>query len=185
MRIQPLFETFDNLFIADRQQRSRYAEQVWQLLNTAYAPIGGLRGNGFNNVDDMIDNLAMWKLYRRGNTIKAAMMYKDKHGRKRVAIATDGSKDAKQTLARMILDEYRNGGRSYAEISGKSLQFHRHILGDQQLDDITVPSSDAQQVLQLSDDQFKIIDAHTYQRLISGQWHEKRMVGSPNIALSH
>lgn len=178
-----LFETFDNLFVKDQDKRQQYAQQVFDLIQNAYAPIGGMKGSGFNSPQDMIERIPMWKLFRRGDTIKAVMMYKDTNGRKRVAMATDGSPEAKSVITQMIKDEYRHS-RSYAEISGPSLKFHKRILGDQGLDVITIPSSQAAKILGADESEIRIVDQFEYQRNFNGEWITKRMIGTPGKAIN-
>lgn len=178
MKLQQLTETFDNLFAKDTDKRQRYAQQVYDLLQTAYSPIGGLKGSGFNSPQEMIEQIPMWKLFRRGNDIKAVMMYKDTGGRKRVAMATDGSPEGKKILARMVKDEYEQQ-RSYAEISGGSLRFHQRVLGDEMLDAITIPTRQAVQLLNLQPDEYRVVSDVEYQREFKGEWITKRMLGVP------
>ncbi len=178
-----LFETFDNLFAKDADKRQQYAQQVFDLIQNAYAPIGGMKGSGFNSPQDMIDRIPMWKLFRRGDTVKAVMMYKDTNGRKRVAMATDGSPEAKSTIAKMLKDEYAHS-RSYAEISGPSLKFHKRILGDDGLDAITIPAEQATKIRAVDPKLIRIVNQFEYQRNINGEWISKRMIGTPGKAIN-
>ena len=113
-----LTETIDNYF--DYNEKQKYSQQVWDIIQRSYAPIGGIHGNGFKSIDDMIKNIPMWKIFRRGDTVKVIMLYKSKQGRKRVALGTDGSKEAKEMLAKMLIDEYRTK-RTFGEVSDNSL----------------------------------------------------------------
>jgi hypothetical protein len=65
-----LTETFENLLPGDDEKKSHYAEEIFAMLNRAYASMGGIMGSGFNDPQDMI-NIPMWKIFRRGNDIKA------------------------------------------------------------------------------------------------------------------
>lgn len=178
MKLQQLIlETYDNLFVSDVDKRRQYAEQVFNLLQNAYQAIGGLKGGGFGSPQDMVEEIPFWKLFRRGDQIKAVMMYKDTNGRKRVAMATDGSPEGKKAITRMLQDEY-NQKRSYAEISGPSLNFHRRVLGDDGLDAITIPTDQAVEVLNLQPDEYRKVSDTEYQRQFKGEWITKRMVGS-------
>lgn len=177
MKLDQLLETFDNLFNNDGEKRQALAPKVFTMLQNAYASIGGLKGAGFTSPEDMIANIPMWKVFRRGQDIKAVMMYKDTNGRKRVAMATDGSHEGKATLAKMIADEYAHGGRSYAEISGGSLNFHKKVLGDK-LDSITIPPSQVASILDMDPSEIRIVSDAEYQRQLGGDWITKRMVGT-------
>lgn len=169
-----IIESYKNILPSDNEQRQRYANDVWDILQMSYAPIGGIKGNGFNNIKDMIDNIPFWKLCVRNNEVTAVLLYKDKKGRKRVAMATDGSSIGKKDLANMIKDEYKTN-RAYAEISGGSLKFHKKVLGDE-FQNILLPSEVALDVYDA--DEIDIIDSYTYKRNINGQWIEKQLVGT-------
>ena len=55
-------ESVKNLFVDDVSTRRKYAEQVWKILQDAYAPIGGIKGSGFKSIEDMVNNIPFWKL---------------------------------------------------------------------------------------------------------------------------
>ena len=133
-----LTETFENLLPGDEKKKRHYAEEIFAMLQRAYADMGGIMGGGFNDPMDML-NIPMWKIFRRGNHIKAVAMYKDKGGRKRVAVATDGDNGpdgGKEWLAQIMKDDVLLG-RAFAEISERSLEFHKKILGQDVLNSIS------------------------------------------------
>ena len=115
---QLLYEKYQNLFLSSQSQRELYAHEVWLMLQNAYSAIGGIKGSGFNSKEDMISKIPFWKLYFKDGKLKVVYMYKDKSGRKLVAMATDGSPEAKETL---ISDLKRNLKVSYMEVSGPLL----------------------------------------------------------------
>lgn len=41
--------------------------------------------------DDMVKNIPFWKLYTKNDKVIMALLYKDKNGRKIVALGIDGS----------------------------------------------------------------------------------------------
>ena len=45
-----LTETFVNLLPGQEDQKAKYAEQIFAMLQTAYAPIGGIKGDSFIDV---------------------------------------------------------------------------------------------------------------------------------------
>ena len=55
-----LNESYKN--ITDHSEKEKYAEEVFNLLQRAYAKIGGLKGNGFQSPEDMIEKIPFWKL---------------------------------------------------------------------------------------------------------------------------
>ena len=175
MRYDVLTETYLNLLSSD-ERRTIYAPMVYELLQNSYKSIGGLKGRGFESPTDMMDNGPFWKLSKRGDTIVAVFMYKNKDGRKRVAMGTDGSSVGKYDLAKMLIDEYLTK-RAYAEISGSSLRFHQKILGND-LDRISIPSHVA--INKFPPDTVRLIDGekYDYEHYINGNWMVKRMVGN-------
>jgi hypothetical protein len=90
-----LNEKYLNLFTNTKDviSRNEYKDEVYELLQKAYKDIGGIKGNGFNSADDMVKNMPFWKIAKVKGKIVAIILYKDKNGRKAVAMATDGSRD--------------------------------------------------------------------------------------------
>lgn len=172
---QYLTETIDNYF--DVEDKQKYAQQVWDIIQKSYAPVGGIHGRGFESIENMIKKIPMWKIFRRGDDIKVAMMYKDRGGRKRVAIATDGSKEAKQILAKMLMDEYKTG-RSFGEVSDNSLKFIRKQFTENEFKKFVIPVKIVKQLL--PDDEIHDVDGYFYTRNISGHHHMKLMLGNPS-----
>ena len=184
-----LLERFINLF--DDKEKQKYANEVWELLQSSYKKIGGLKGAGFNSQEDMIKNIPFWKLAKKNGKIVAVAMYKDRQGRKRVAIATDGSQEGKDQLE-IITREDVTSKRSFAEVSGSSLNF---ILKRWKGGDITkfmYTPQEVQKILKddeihypVSDKDHEVI-AHPelkkyfYQRDIGGHLHTKLMIGTSN-----
>jgi len=172
-----LCEKIDNLFAVD--EKEEYADRVWDIIQNSYKACGGIHGSGFRDKTDMMKNIPMWKVFRRGEDIKVVMMYKDKNGRKRVAIGTDGSSEAKAMLAKMLVDEYRTG-RAYGEVSDRSLAFIRKQFSDSEFSKFAVPVDKVKEIL--SDDEIVPVDKYLYKRMIGGEWHEKMMLGNPSAA---
>lgn len=121
-------EAIDNLFIDDKEKRLQYVDQIWDILQHSYAKIGGIHGNGFNSKEEMVDKIPLLKIFRRGDTVKAVMAYKDANGRKSVAMGTDGTSEAKEMVGKMKSDEFKTG-RSYVEVSDAALYFLIKKLG--------------------------------------------------------
>ena len=89
-RYQLLSERFINL-IGDDERKEDYRDQVWNLLQTSYKPIGGIKGTGFKSPDDMVKNIPFWKMAVKDGKVEAVIMYRDKGGRKSVAMGSTGS----------------------------------------------------------------------------------------------
>lgn len=115
-----LNESFVNVFKED--DKNRYVDTIWSMIQDAYAYIGGIKGSGFTSKQDMIDNIHMWKIAKSNGKVVAVILYKDKNGRKRVAGATDGSQIGKEKFAEMTITDVK-ANRSYSEMSGAALSF--------------------------------------------------------------
>ncbi|MAZ56774.1 hypothetical protein CL653_03210 [bacterium] len=176
-----IYETHINAFQKDEELRHRYKDQVWEMLNNAYASIGGVKGNGFNSPDDMVKNIGMWKMVRKNDKIVAVTLYKDKKGRKSVASATDGTPLGKASLAKMIRDEF-NHSRSYAEISDKLYYFARKAVSDDVFDAARIPAKQAKSV----DNRIRLIPGEDfwYYRKIGDDLIKKMMLGSLGVRLT-
>jgi len=184
-----LNEKFVNL-LHDDPKKQQYADEVKSLLDKSYASVGGIHGSGFRDKDDMIKNIPMWKLKKHQGKVVAAAMYKDKGGRKAVAIATDGTEHGKRGASDIMSDDLRTG-RAYGEKSSKSLSFIKKHLGAEELKKHVVPYHEVHHHLDRDDeirkppeDDPEIVrhpeyKDHFYQRKIGGEWHTKLMLGKP------
>jgi len=114
---QIINERYVNLLPDDTEKKRGYTQQVWDLLQKSYAPIGGIKGSGFQSPEDMI-NIPMWKLGIRDGKVRVVSMYKDRDGRKIVALGTDGSRESVTLVNDMLRDEL---SRSYGENSKAAL----------------------------------------------------------------
>ena len=101
--------------LADKQ---KWADRVWDMLQAAYDDIGGIKGSGFSDKEDMINNIPFWKIFHRGEKLIAVVLYKDTNGRKLVALGTDKSNAAKKILSNIFKETLKV---SYGEQSGKLL----------------------------------------------------------------
>ena len=111
-----LSEGFVNL-ITDDPKKEQYVDAVWDMIQTSYAGIGGIRTNGFQSKEAMMQ-LPFWKVATVNGKPVAVTIYKDKGGRKSVASATDGSEEGKKKIADMMKNEL---SRSYGEKSKGAL----------------------------------------------------------------
>lgn len=98
--------------------KMKYRDAVWDILQKSYASIGGIKGAGFESPDDMVKSIPMWKIATRGGQVRAVIMYKDKSGRKSVAVGTDGSSEGAAFIDGMFRNEI---SRSYGEKSKAAL----------------------------------------------------------------
>lgn len=169
---QYITEHHHNLFNAEQKQP--YAQQVWDMLQTAYVPLGGLKGSGLKSVDDMIANIPMWKVSTRNGQIKVVILYKDRNGRKLIAMATDGSIDSKQVLINILQSEFK---RSYAELSGPALAFVTRRLPEL-VAKYAIPAEEVARIAALSGKFIVPVDQFKYTREINGHSLEKMMIGT-------
>lgn len=180
-----LIEKFTNLLPHHEEEKQQHAHHIFKMVNDAYSHIGGIHGSGFESPESMVKNIPMWKIHKNSEgKPNAVALYKDKEGRKRVAIASDGTHDGKSGLSKIIKDDVLRG-RSYAEISGPSLSFHKKIIPD--LKNHTFKRSE---VKKFSNEEIRVpkphdpelvkhpeLKDHLYQRKIGNEWHTKIMVG--------
>ena len=92
--INTLTEGVINLFTSD--QKRKYAQEVFDMIDRAYSYAGGIKANGLDSPQGMIDNAPMWKVGKTEGEINSAILYKDKGGRKLVLAATNGTIEGKE-----------------------------------------------------------------------------------------
>ena len=187
-----LVEAFVNAF--EPSEKEQYADGVWDILKESYSRIGGLKGRGFASKEDMVKNIAFWKIGKTSGKVNAVAMYRDKGGRKRVAVGTDGTDDGKRNLMLIVKDDLTTG-RSYSELSERFLGFAiKNIPNFKKyavpLDDVKKKVGD-EEIRRPDDDDPEVIrhpdlKDYFYMREIGGGWHTKLMVGNvnaPNIQI--
>lgn len=139
-----LTERYLNFFIADKAEREKYKDEVYDLIQKAYANIGGIKGSGFESADDMVEKIPMWKLIKRNGKIVAGSLYKDKNGRKSVCVFTDGQRSSKIDLAKLMNDD---GDRAYKEVSSKALAFTIKSFGLKAIKEQAIPVKDVKALM--------------------------------------
>ena len=187
-----LEEGYKNLF-TDSQKR-KYAEEAFAQLQKSYEKIGGIHGSGFNGVEDFIANIAFWKLrFGPDGKLVAGAYYKDRSGRKRVAVSSDGSALGKKYVADMMISDLTQG-RAFVEQSASSLSFLAKQIGYDLLARYAIePDSFAK----LSGEKLSPVDSDDpevikhpqlkkffYRRDIGGSLHTKIALGSPGKTIS-
>jgi hypothetical protein len=101
------------------EAKKKHALAVFLLLEKSYKFCGGIQlGNGFQNPEDMVKNIPVWRLSFKGDKLISVMMFKQKFCKlKMVAYAPFSDIDPairKSDLSYML-------NNSYAELSGKLL----------------------------------------------------------------
>ena len=153
--------------LISKDQRKPYLPLIWDMLQKAYANIGGFKST--DSPEGLLDETSLWKLVRKNNKIVAVSIYSDKLGRKTIGAATDGSEEGKAALKQIWIDDIKQN-RSWAEVSGAA----KHIK--KKLGISAIPNKYAAEILQKP-----IIslnpDGYHYTRTIAGEHHEKLLVG--------
>jgi hypothetical protein len=198
---QFIIENYKNLIGPNsKTDREKWVDQAWDILQKSYAPIGGIKGNGFNSKQDMVDNIPFWKLYAKGDHLVAAAFYKDKGGRKSVAIATDGSNLGKKIVGDIFKASL---GVSYGEKSGPALAtmvktvpwetLEGFLFTPEQLEKISgekvirvekfgVENLDPKD--KFTYEKFPQLRPYFYIRELGGEMHLKAAMGTPNLKIS-
>jgi hypothetical protein len=150
-------EGFTNLILSKHDKdREKYATQVWDMLQVSYAKIGGIKGSGFSSVDDMIKTIPFWKLYFDGDRLKTVILYKDRGGRKAIAVGTDGSQKALKVLADVMRESFKV---SFGEYSKGLLAFIIKTVPRELLKSYAIPNKKVSDIL---DDSVIIIPTQEY-----------------------
>ena len=157
------------------EAKKKYVDEVWQILQDSYKYCGGIHGSGFKSKQDMIDNIPFWKLQKKGGKIVACVMYKDKGGRKMVALGSDGSPEGKKAVRQFIFDDIKHQ-RAYGEVSDAVQRFIIKHLTEDEIEKYFVPAERVEAILHKP---VKPTGKFTYTREIGGHEHEKMMYGVP------
>lgn len=182
-----LNEGFKNLFTPEQKQK--YAQEAFDQLHASYESVGGLLGSGFSSVEDFVKNIPFWKLRLNAQgKIIAGAYYKDKGGRKRVAVSSDGSEAGKKYVAMTIVEDLAQG-RAYGETSANSLSFAAKMVGYDMLRKFAMSpekfaevSGDEVFPVSENDPEVKLhpqLKEFFYQREIGGEMHTKIAFGTP------
>lgn len=188
-----LSERYINLLPHHEAEKNAHAKEVFDLVHKSYEKLGGIHGSGFKDHHDMVKNIPMWKLHKKDGKIRAAVLYKDKGGRKSVAVGTDGSDEGKRGLKHIMKSEIAHK-TAYKEVSGPSLSFmkrnidnlHHHALSH---DEVKKHLGSDEPIRPAPHDDPEVIKhpefkKHFYQRQIGKHWHTKVMLGSTGKKIS-
>jgi len=179
-------ESFKNLIgLKDLDAKKKVANEVFAILTKSYEHIGGLKGFGFGTADEMIRNIPFWKLnYTAKGELCLVVMYRDKDGRKMVALGTNGSPEGKSKLLEVLSIEFK---RSYTEISGPLLNY---MVKNVDIKYLSKYVKTIEEVKELIGDKMKPADnpvdsfipksliKYSYARSIGGKLHNKIMFGT-------
>jgi len=178
----------------DIDLKNQYKKQVWDLLQSSYAKNGGLMGSGFQSMEIMVEKIPMWKMVINNGTVEAVVMYKDKGGRKSVAMGSTGSPYAKKAISNLFPAELQ---RSYGEKSKSALGALMKIVPWSVLEPYAKTPAQVKKVSKdtitslkdfkgtLPDDakatltKFPVLQPYGYFREIGGKLSFKVMIGTP------
>ena len=163
-------EHFLNAF--NKEDMRKYADEVWDILQKAYAYCGGMAG--MDSVEQLIDETDMWKMVRKNGKIVAVNTYSNKRsGRKICYGGQDGSEEGKIALKKILEEDFRLKDRqSWAEVSGP-MEVTALKQGA-----MPIPAYIAKLIMK--DKTFDNIhkDGFHYTRMIGSEPHTKLMVGN-------
>lgn len=184
--VSPLTEGFKNLF--HEEDKKKFADEAFAQIHKSYEKVGGIHGAEFANVDTFIQKIPFWKLrFGANGEIIAGAYYKDKGGRKRVAVSSNNTPEGKKYVAMIMVEDLRQG-RSYGEVSSASLAFLVKMVGYDILMPFIIPpaklaaiSGDTLQPVDDNDPELKLhpkLKPFFYSRLIGGEAHTKIALGT-------
>lgn len=170
----PIDEHYINLLKKRGDNFDDHKQQVYELLQNAYKPIGGLAG--ISSPDQLVHDADMWKINKKDGKILAAVCYKLKRGgRKLVSLGTDGSEEGKKALYKILGDDMQRDEREgWSEVDAKM----EHML--KKSGGVLVPHDVAEKVLSDKVFTYKDPDGYHYKRMLDdGKEHEKVLVANP------
>jgi hypothetical protein len=153
-----------------------------------------LMGGGFQSMEIMVQKIPMWKMVINNGTVEAVVMYKDKGGRKSVAMGSTGSPYAKKAISNLFPAELQ---RSYGEKSKSALGALMKIVPWSVLEPYAKTPAQVKKVSKdtitslkdfkgtLPDDakatltKFPVLQPYGYFREIGGKLSFKVMIGTP------
>ena len=163
------------------EERAKYADQVWDLLQKAYQKAGGFKSAV--NKEELINNPGYWKVVKRGDNITAVNLYRKIPQTNTFKIYASGSQaeldpDTQEYYAtHQGKRDYINikkadvtQKRSWSEVSGAPEMFAKR-LGAKPIPNKFAAYLTGKEILELNP------DGYHYTRLIQGEPHEKAMYG--------
>lgn len=156
--------------------REKHRSEFHNILQKSYEPVGGYGGLGSGSKEesesihhDLTHHII--KATKRGDKITALSIYKNQHGRKSIAIGTDGSEQGKKDF-RKTSEEDHHQKRAWSEVSDKPLAIKRKM---------GYPEISSQHAERLTGKKVTITGPTTYKRSIGNLEKEKVIVGHPKI----
>lgn len=167
-----IVEHFVTVFDKDKDIKDRYVDQVWDLLERTYEPLGGTH----SNKQELLMPGILWKLVRReGDRITAAVIYKLKWGRKAFLAGSDGTIQGKTDLKKIMKEDSNLFDRHFwAEVS------HGAERAYSKAGAVPIPNELAKEILKIDGKNVTNLnpDGYHYSRKIGNDEYEKLMVGN-------
>jgi hypothetical protein len=154
------------------EEKEKYANQVWDVLQASYAEIGGFGTAA--TIDELIKKFSLWKVVVRNGDVTAVKVYRDQFGRKSVGVGTNGTYQGKKDIKMMMQDDVKTG-RMWVEVSGKPEQLYRKF-GAMPIDAKYAEILTKHPIMSISP------DGYHYTRMIAGKPHEKIIYGVVNLS---
>lgn len=154
--------------------REKHRKEIHDMLHKSYKEIGGYSGikSGSKEESDAIHHDISHhpiKAVKRDGKLSAVSIYKKQHGRKLVAVGTDGSKQGSHDFRKTVSDDHHQK-RAWGEVSGAV----EHIYNKAGMP--KHPAKDAEKTLGKKVTPSKE-DPHKYTRKIGDDDHEKTIMG--------
>lgn len=162
------------------KHRETYRNEIHDILRNSYKKIGGYSGFKSGSEEESkaihkdIDS-SIIKAVRRptenGKKITAVNLYKKTHGRKSIAVGTDGSEQGKKDFYKTKIEDHEHK-RAWGEVSGALEHIHKKIGSP------NIPFEKAKKLVG-KPDMKKVGDSH-YERKIGNSVLKKVAVGYPS-----
>jgi len=169
MKAIVLTERYLNLL--STEDKRKYLDKIWEILQRSYAKIGGYQGAA--SAEELLTHPGIWKLVRRDGEITAIGIYRDQSGRKSIAAGTNGTKQGLRDLMALKKEDLAMR-RAWAEVSDRMEKLMLD-LGARKIPNKYAEALVKKPILKLND------DGYHYTRLIGGEPHEKLIVGFPAV----
>lgn len=113
--------------------REHHRQEIHDMLRKSYEPVGGYCGHKSGTKEesdaihaDISNPHHIIKATRRNGKITAVHMYKKKHGRKAIGVATNGTEQGKKDVRKNFADDHKMK-RAWGEFSGTPEHLQRKM----------------------------------------------------------
>ena len=170
-----LEEHFLNIGLNPKHEKYRehHRNDIHDILHSSYKTVDGGysgKGSGSKEESDAIHNditNSLIKATKKDGKITAVSLYKNQHGRKLIALGTNGTEEGKKDI-RKISHEDNSHKRAWGEYSGAAEKMTRKIGMPQ------IPSSEAEKLI---GKKVTLLNKDRYKRKIGHEEHEKTLLG--------